>query len=90
VGVEDADESPASIGGNDPGDGVYPADTIVERVSDEEIPQPIKLACVAGPKSPLTPCWPLPATVAMVPVAASTLRMRLFPVSAIKHCSTHL
>jgi hypothetical protein len=29
VGVEDADKSPASVGGNDPGDGVYPADTIV-------------------------------------------------------------
>ena len=33
-------------------------------------------ASIAGPPSPLYPCAPLPATVEMTPVAASTRRTR--------------
>src|SRR5438309_5839044 len=38
---------------------------------------PLTLALVAAPPSPAKPKEPLPATVVMIPDAASTLRMRL-------------
>ena len=40
-------------------------------------------ALVAAPPSPKKPSMPLPPTVAMIPVAAATLRMRWLNVSAM-------
>src|ERR1700761_3944778 len=40
-------------------------------------------ARVAGPASPPYPRAPTPATVVITPVPALTIRMRLFPLSAI-------
>ena len=42
-----------------------------------------KFADVAGIPSPLKEVLPVPAKVVMIPVPASTRRMRLFPPSAI-------
>ena len=39
---------------------------------------------MAGPPSPLNPATPVPATVVIIPVVASTLRILLFPWSAMK------
>ena len=41
-------------------------------------------APVAGPPSPLNPSVPFPATVRIVPVAATTSRIRLLLLSAMK------
>ena len=37
---------------------------------------PLSLACIASPPSPETPFVPVPATVVMMPVKASTRRIR--------------
>ena len=45
---------------------------------------PLNCAFLAGPPSPPLPAAPVPAKVMMLPVAATTSRITLFPASAMK------